>query len=561
MQNNIFNLGKDVHLFDLSGGSHSGIVHYPEEVNYHNYKKRLISANPQTIFETSRTKNDSAEGDIVRIDLPNQDVYDFSTAILTFEAKTSHTSGTYANTNTRTSNWRYRDAVDTSAKATVGDTDIIEISYKGERTSGLVGLNTDAEVTAAINALSTVIADELTFSWVETTSPLQHAITVAYKYDPTSTPSADVLDYLNVKIISQTGSATGFLSYEHSRATGTSLTQNSFCIFNNYINTIIDEVVYNLGGQEVFEQKNFNLVSNLERIFYKPDNWDERYAHKFMGVGTATERASWSSDYRTYALVIHNWPFAEKYNPSKYIKMQQQIEIHLGRAADVLHYKGGSAQTFTTRNWRFYFDRERLDERIESEIQRQFSTCGFDFHFREYELYTFNNDSSTNTLNITEKASSISRIIMVIQKASEVIDPQYPKRFEKFYKDNLQTWQLRVRDDYHPAQPLRTDDTTDIDVVYHYARSFENWNMRDGMISDYGISDTFVDGQNYIVVMSLNEWKKTTTVNGKNTASNNLPLTIDLKFTSIPSTVQKITVILETDRELIITPTGYKLYK
>ena len=536
---------KETGVDDGFEGAHDKVIpdHLFSSIPHHG-----VPADPQQIYSTPSTTQQVTDVSIIRIDLPNFGIYDMREAMLEFDADLSFTpNGTF-----ETSHIETFVPFDSNAGAALAALQgNFHISLNG-RVSRPIGFNASiATIQSRIDELAASTNDTQTY--VVSGSGMNNVAgititTTNFTESPNTSGKKPAITNENLS----TGVVA--LDIESTIDLVGAVSQRSRVAFHSWIGSVFREMLIRIGGVEVQEQKNYNLLQNILWSATKFSEFETGYGNMLYGVGTFDQRVTWSTG-RRYAIPLMASLFGTKSLPLAFTPGTMQIELHTETPTFCTEFTGAAPSnvSYTLKNFRWMYDVFRLPKAVHDMIEMKVEHGESALFFNEYEHYIDTITSARHTINITERAQSISEVIIVLREDQASTAAETLDRFLLWQDFDLSNFQIKIGDVYIPAQQTRRfSATNNTELYWNYQKALGNFSSTMGTLKDAGITNRY-ETDKFLIWFNFDPHKHEDLIGGKNTSKNSTPINLELTFGAAPANNLRADVFVNTARVL-----GYK---
>lgn len=504
-----------------------------------------ISSEPQQIYSTPATSQSVTDVSIVRIDMPNYGVYDCRDAMLEFDASGSFTTnGTFEVSHIETF-IPYDSNAGAALAALQGE---FHITLNGRQSRPIAFNATIATIQARIDELAASTNDTQTY--VVSGSGMNNVagITITTSnFSETPNTSGQKPGILNENL------STGVVALDIQQTIDLvgAVSQRSQVAFHNWIGSVFREALVRIGGVEVQEQKEYNLLQNILNEITKFTEYQTKYKQQ-LGQGTFAQRAAWFASSR-YSIPLMTLLYGTKSLPLFCTPGTMQLELHTSQPSLCTEYTGAAPSnvSYTLSNFRWMYDVVRLPKQVHLMIKDRVSGGRSALHFKEYEHYSEVIQAARHQFNVTERAQSITDIIIVMRQDSTVFAASTLDRYRVWQPFGLTNFQVKIGDTYYPAQQTRRGSAANSsELFWNYLKALGNWSSDIGVIKDAGVGTDEYNSNRFFIWWNIDAHKHEDLLGGKNTSKNSTPLLAEFTFEAAQASPIRIDLFVGTDRIL-----------
>lgn len=248
-------------------------------------------------------------------------------------------------------------------------------------------------------------------------------------------------------------------------------------------NNLVQRLVVRDGQNNIIEDiSNYHYLHNLFRRSMSPKDLDEGrnilYGSGFEDIVTPAAATNGSvSDDKSFIITLDLSGILGgsqiKYIPLQHIQNGLYVDITLAPQSDVFLYSAATADTryYELNNVMYICDIVEFDAQFEDSFKNYLQEMPLELYYNSYQHHSSNLSSTSNSVIISEKASSIKDIYWVAVKNSKVSDyKQNSMQFEslgELFSVSLQLGNQRI-----PQYPMETP----VEVFTELKKSFNTLN-------------------------------------------------------------------------------------
>lgn len=237
------------------------------------------------------------------------------------------------------------------------------------------------------------------------------------------------------------------------------------CTSSDSTNVFFTQGIWNLfsrirvlvGSVVLMDQLDKNLFESFNYAFSRAQNYDASIGYSTQGIGSMAARQTWAQVGKTYAIPL-NIPFLTSEEMVMAYNQGFTVEFYMASPNAVVCNAAGTAANATL-NYTISNPRIRVHEvRYQDDLQRALlALTPIAYPYVNYKQFsTVIQAGSTNfQYSIPVKVQSLMRILCFLRPTTDVNNPAITDCLTTdFQYAGMQSYQLRVDNDYFPPQPL-----------------------------------------------------------------------------------------------------------